>query len=76
MARRAAPPGAGPAYYSGAPHRQYLADPDESAFSRFVREEVFAPEKFPGNLSIVTGVVVFLGGVAAIRTWGELMIPA
>ncbi|KAF9813942.1 hypothetical protein IEO21_05378 [Rhodonia placenta] len=78
MARRAAPPGSGPAYYSGAPpsRRGALADPNESAFSAFMREEIFAPEKVPGNLSILTGVVVFFGGIAAMRTWGELMIPA
>ena len=76
MARRAAPPGAGPAFYSGAPHRAYLPAPDESTFSRFMREEIFSPEKLPGNIGIVTGVAMFLGGIAAIRTWGDLMIPA
>ncbi|KAI0684097.1 hypothetical protein BC835DRAFT_1391581 [Cytidiella melzeri] len=75
MARRAAPPHAGPAYYSGAPPRGALADPNESFFSAFLKEEVFAPEKLPGNLSILTGVAVFLGGIAAIRTFGEFMIP-
>ena len=76
MARRAAPPGAGPAFYSGAPHRAYLPDPDESTFSRFMREEIFSPENIEGNLKILTSVVVFFGGIAAMRTWGELMIPA
>ncbi|KAF7796074.1 hypothetical protein EIP86_007245 [Pleurotus ostreatoroseus] len=76
MARRAAPPGAGPAFYSGAPHRAYLPDPDESTFSRFMREEIFSPEKLPGNIGIVTGVAMFFGGIVAIRTWGDLMIPA
>jgi len=76
MARRSAPPGSGPAYYSGAPPRRGLTDPNESAFSAFVREEIFSPEKLPGNLSILMGVAVFLGGIAAMRTWGELMIPA
>ena len=76
MARRAAPPGAGPAYYSGAPSRGQLPDPDESAITGFLREEIFSPEKFPGNLSILTGVAMFFGGIAAMRTWGELMIPA
>ena len=77
MARRAAPPGSGPAYYSGAPARRgALQDPNESKFSAFMREEIWAPEKLPGNLSILTGVVVFFGGIAAIRTWGEMMIPA
>lgn len=76
MARRAAPPHAGPAYYGSAPSRGALADPNESRFSVFLREEIFSPEKLPGNISILTGVTVFLGGIAAMRTWGELMIPA
>ncbi len=73
MARRAAPPHSGPAYYSG---RGALPDTDESSFSTFIRDQVFAPEKLPGNVNIVTGVALFFGGIFAIRTWGELMIPA
>lgn len=73
MARRAAPPHSGPAYYSG---RGAIADADESTFSAFLREQVFAPEKLPGNVNIVTGAALFFGGIFAIRTWGELMIPA
>lgn len=77
MARRSAPPGSGPAYYSGAPARRgALHDPNESKFSAFMRDEIWAPEKLPGNLSILTGVVVFFGGIAAIRTWGDMLIPA
>ena len=72
MARRAAP---GPSPF-GVPQRRVAYDPNESAFSRFMREEVFSPENLPGNLSILTSVVVFFGGIAAMRTWGELMIPA
>ncbi|KAI0762264.1 hypothetical protein C8Q74DRAFT_1206329 [Fomes fomentarius] len=72
MARRAAP-GQSP---FGVPQRRVAFDPNESAVSRFVREEILSPENLPGNLSILTSVVVFLGGIAAIRTWGELMIPA
>ncbi|KAI0083035.1 hypothetical protein BDY19DRAFT_1097928, partial [Irpex rosettiformis] len=49
---RAAPPNAGPGYYNGAPSRGALTDPNESFFSAFLREEIFAPEKLPGNLSI------------------------
>lgn len=43
---------------------------------RFLRTEVFAPEKLPGNVSILTGATLFFGGIAALRTWGELMVPA
>jgi hypothetical protein len=56
--------------------RRALNDPNESAFSRFLREEVWAPDKMSGNLSIMTGIGMFIGGIVAVRTWGELMIPA
>ena len=72
MSRRAAP--GGPLF--AAPPRRVAHDPNESAFSRFIREEIMSPENIPGNLSILTSVAVFFGGIAAMRTWGELMIPA
>jgi len=78
MARRAAPPHSGPAYYtpaqlarSGAP----LVDPNESAWTRFVRTQVFAPDKLPGNVNIVAGVGLFVGGIFIVRRWGELFVP-
>ncbi|KAF8642474.1 hypothetical protein AX16_009475 [Volvariella volvacea WC 439] len=77
MARRDAQ-SAAPAYIphnAGAGGRR-LQDPDESAFSRFLRTEVWAPEKLPGNISIVTAVGVFAAGIFAVRTWGDLMIVA
>ncbi|TCD62523.1 hypothetical protein EIP91_006773 [Steccherinum ochraceum] len=72
MARRSAPPHSGPAYYS-APTRR-IVDPNESAFSSFMREQVWAPEKLPGNINIVAGLAVFFGGIFTMRTWGELML--
>ncbi|KAH7921505.1 hypothetical protein BV22DRAFT_726099 [Leucogyrophana mollusca] len=75
MARRAAPPNAGPELFS-APARRAIHDPNESAFSRFMREQIWSPEKLPGNISIVTGVGVFAAGVFVARTWGELLVPA
>ena len=45
-------------------------------FCRFLRTEVLAPEKLPGNISIASAVGVFVGGIIAIRTWGDLMVPA
>ncbi|EPQ61313.1 hypothetical protein GLOTRDRAFT_54228 [Gloeophyllum trabeum ATCC 11539] len=80
MARRSAPPGSGPAYMAphgavrigGRPHH----DPDESAFSRFMREQIFAPEKLPGNINIATAVSLFGFGIFAVRTWGDLLLPA
>ncbi|KAI0033625.1 hypothetical protein K488DRAFT_47304 [Vararia minispora EC-137] len=78
MARRAAPPGSGPSYYTPAPAglNRSLADPNESFFSRFLREQILAPEKLPGNLSIATGLGVFLGGIFVVRRWGQLLVPA
>ncbi len=76
MARRAAPPNAGPAYINkNQVQRRPAHDSDESAFSRWLREEILAPEKLPGNISIATGVSVFVSGILAVRTWGEYMVP-
>lgn len=74
MARRAPPPNA--AMFGVPPPRRTLQDPNESAFSRFIREEVFAPEKFAGNISISVAVGVFAAGVLVARTWGDLLVPA
>lgn len=43
---------------------------------RFLRNEIWAADKLPGNINILTGLTLFFGGIAAVRTWGELMIPA
>lgn len=82
MGRRSAPPNSGPAYLSPHPHpgagRRQLHDPNESALSRFMREQIWAPEKMPGNISILTGVGVFAGGIVVARTMGDflaLMVP-
>jgi hypothetical protein len=76
MARRAAPPHSGPAYYTPAQlARGPLVDPNESAWSRFLRTQIFAPDKLPGNVNIVAGVGLFVGGVFVLRRWGELFVP-
>lgn len=79
MARRSAPPNSGPAYLSPHPAgRRQLHDANESAFSQFMREQIWAPEKIPGNISILTGVGVFAGGIVIARTFGDfmaLMVP-
>jgi len=76
MARRSAP-SAQPAYLSHSQHDHRAShDPNEPTFSRFLRTEVFAPEKLPGNISIASAVGLFVGGIIAIRTWGDLMVPA
>ncbi|KAF8132865.1 hypothetical protein JVT61DRAFT_11195 [Boletus reticuloceps] len=74
MARRAPPQNA--AMFGVPPQRRALNDPNESAFSWFIREEVLAPEKLVGNISIFTAVGVFAAGVFAARTWGDLIVPA
>lgn len=83
MARRSAPPNSGPAYLSPHPHpsiaRRQLHDPNESAFSAFMHEQIWAPEKMAGNVNILTGVGVFLGGIVVARTLGDflaLMVPS
>jgi hypothetical protein len=78
MARRAAPPNSGPAYYTPAQLARSsgpLVDPNESAWSRFLRTQVFAPDKLPGNVNIVAGVGLFVGGVFIVRRWGEMFVP-
>ncbi|KJA17643.1 hypothetical protein HYPSUDRAFT_146161 [Hypholoma sublateritium FD-334 SS-4] len=75
MARRSAP-SAQPSYLPHAQHDHHLTDSNESAFSKFLRTEVFAPEKLPGNISIGSAVGLFIGGIIAMRTWGDLMVPA
>ncbi|KAI9511898.1 hypothetical protein F5148DRAFT_974503 [Russula earlei] len=77
MARRAAPPHSGPAYYTPAKlaHSGALVDPNEGAWSRFTRTQIFAPDKLPGNINIVAGVGLFVGGIFVVRRWGELFVP-
>ncbi|KAF9526793.1 hypothetical protein CPB83DRAFT_816559 [Crepidotus variabilis] len=74
MTRRSAP--AVQSSYLPQPTPRTLHDPNESAFSRFLRTEIFAPEKIAGNFSIATAVGLFAGGIVVIRTWGDLMVPA
>ncbi|KAL0959211.1 hypothetical protein HGRIS_014490 [Hohenbuehelia grisea] len=76
MARRSAPPNSGPAFIPISGQRRALVDPNESAFGRFMREEIWAADKLPGNINIVAGLGMFIGGILAVRTWGGLMIPA
>jgi hypothetical protein len=60
------------------PHgsRRAIADANESTFSRFLREQVWAPEKIQGNLNILTAVSLFAGGIAVARFWGDMLIHA
>ncbi|KAH7097086.1 hypothetical protein BKA62DRAFT_717508 [Auriculariales sp. MPI-PUGE-AT-0066] len=74
MARRSAPPHSAPAYVT----RPSPVQPpkNENAVQRFIREEILSPEHLAGNITIATGVGLFVAGIAIVRTWGELMIPA
>jgi hypothetical protein len=76
MARRSAPANSGPAYIPVHTQRRTISDPNESGLTRFMREQIWAPEKLAGNLNILTGVSMFIGGIIVVRTWGDLMIPA
>ncbi|KAG6916501.1 hypothetical protein DXG01_006500 [Tephrocybe rancida] len=79
MARRSAPPSSAPSYVPHPSQRRAVGggrDADQSAFSKFLDAEIFAPEKLPGNLNLLTGLTMFFGGIFAVRAWGELMIPA
>ena len=80
MARRSAPPGSGPSYLSpshgtgpAGGRRLGEVENDESAFQRFYREQIVAPQYLAGNLSILTGAVVFVGGIVGLRMFGEAL---
>ncbi|KAG5635444.1 hypothetical protein H0H81_011237 [Sphagnurus paluster] len=79
MARRSAPPASGSSYVPHPSQRRAVGggdNEDQSAFSRFIQEQILSPEKLPGNLNMLTGLTMFIGGIFAVRTWGELMVPA
>jgi len=44
--------------------------------NRFLRTEVFAPEKISGNISITWALGLFVGGIVVFRNWGDMMVPA
>ncbi|KAF8344971.1 hypothetical protein F5887DRAFT_1074891 [Amanita rubescens] len=75
MARRAQP-SVQPVYLPHPTQKRLHDDSKEWSFSSFLRTEIYAPDKLPGNLSILTGVAMFAAGIAAVRTWGEFMVPA
>ncbi|KAF8510819.1 hypothetical protein BU17DRAFT_97789 [Hysterangium stoloniferum] len=72
MARRSAPPNSGPSYLPPTLSSRGI-DPDESRLQRFLREEIFAPEKLPGNFAILTGLTLFFGGIGVFRKWGDFL---
>ncbi|KAK0553633.1 hypothetical protein OC846_000493 [Tilletia horrida] len=43
---------------------------------RFLQDEVFAPEKRPGNIVIAYGTIFFAASIGLIRTLGpDLLVP-
>ncbi|KAG6898674.1 hypothetical protein C0993_005239 [Termitomyces sp. T159_Od127] len=76
MARRSAPTSV-PSYMPHPSQRRTVGghNEDQSALSRFLQAEVFAPEKLPGNINLLVGVTMFFGSILAVRTWGEIMVP-
>jgi hypothetical protein len=42
---------------------------------RFLRTEVFAPEKISGNISIASALGLFVGGILVFKNWGDMMVP-
>ncbi|KAH8824094.1 hypothetical protein DL96DRAFT_1586290 [Flagelloscypha sp. PMI_526] len=74
MSRRAGNvPLGGPAYLTPAPST--APPPNEGAFGRFLRTEIFSPEKLPGNIAVAVSVTMFTAGITAVRLWGDLMVP-
>lgn len=46
----------------------------ESVFSLMLISQVFSIDKLPGNLNILTSSLLFFGGIAVMRTFGESMV--
>jgi hypothetical protein len=77
MARRGAPPPSARGARGAPPHLVAGNDDDDAGvFARFVRDELTAPDKLPGNISVAAALALFFGGVWGVRTFGELMVPA
>ncbi|KAF8267779.1 hypothetical protein EI94DRAFT_1488050, partial [Lactarius quietus] len=72
----AAPPNSGPSYYMPAQlacHGTPLVNPNESTWSRFPRMQVFTQDKLSGNMNIVTGVELFIGGIIYRTLFGRIL---
>lgn len=76
MARRTPGGNTVPELFGAPPQKRLIIDPNESAYSRFMREEILAPQKLAGNISIITGVAVFAAGIFTARAWGDILVPA
>ncbi|TDL22437.1 hypothetical protein BD410DRAFT_262122 [Rickenella mellea] len=76
MARRAAQAGPSTAYISPAhiSGRHESVDPNETTISRFIREEIVAPQHLPGNVNIVAALCLFVGGIVAVRQFGDILV--
>ncbi|PWZ00596.1 hypothetical protein BCV70DRAFT_211412 [Testicularia cyperi] len=49
--------------------------PKANFLMRFINNEILAPEKRPGNISIAWGLTVFAAGIIAARKFGDLITP-
>ena len=79
MARRAgaAPPtGSASLFQPGYGQSARRIDPNESAFQRFLREQIFAPQYIPGHINILAGVGLFTAGIVFFRKWGDVLVFA
>ncbi|PVF94530.1 hypothetical protein CPB86DRAFT_636359 [Serendipita vermifera] len=47
---------------------------NESGFQRFMREQIWAADKAPGNLSILIGTGFFAASIVATRLWGSMLL--
>ena len=54
----------------------YELDSDETPYQRFIREQILSPQYLGGNINIVLSMTLFLGGVFAVRSWGEILVIA
>lgn len=73
MARRSANP---PRQAAPASYIQPREEANEGSFQRFLRTEIYAPEKRAGNLSLLVGITMFAGGIVGARLFGDILIPA
>lgn len=50
---------------------------DESSFSRFMNEQIWAQDKLAGNINILVGAGFFAASIMATRLWGHfLLVPS
>ena len=78
MARRSAAQSQTASHFppTGGRYSAYEIDSDETALQRFMREQIWNPQYLPGNISIAMSLGLFVGGILAVRKWGDLLVLA